>query len=146
MIEPNKRYQVIIKGKTNLCVNNEWWGFFNTLEECNNWIDEESKLIGKRKDLYLSEEDSYINIADATDSKSIGGVMHYKHPDEATYQIVDRNADILATRYIELRKKEYPDMLECIEALLENMEGRPEKLQEVLNKRSAVKALYPKGE
>lgn len=42
------------------------------------------------------------------------------------------------------RKSEYPQELEILEALLEEIEGRPEKLTEILMKRNDVKLKYPK--
>lgn len=42
------------------------------------------------------------------------------------------------------RKSEYPSIEECIEALLEEAEGNPEKLMLVMMKRDAVKQKYPK--
>jgi len=45
----------------------------------------------------------------------------------------------------EKRKKEYPEINDVIEALLEVHEGRPEKLTEIMLKRAAIKIKYPKG-
>ena len=46
----------------------------------------------------------------------------------------------------EKRKLEYPNELEIIEALIEEKEGRLEKLQEVIKKRNEVKLKYPINE
>lgn len=42
------------------------------------------------------------------------------------------------------RRAEYPTELEVIEALMEEAEGRPEKLTELMMKRNEVKLKYPK--
>ena len=44
----------------------------------------------------------------------------------------------------EKRRNEYPTDLEVIEALIEEAEGRPEKLTEVMMKRNEIKLKYPK--
>lgn len=43
----------------------------------------------------------------------------------------------------EKRSKEYPSEIEIIEALMEEKEGRPEKLSQVLQKRDEIKKKYP---
>lgn len=44
----------------------------------------------------------------------------------------------------EKRRAEYPTELEVIEALIEEAEGKPEKLTEIMMKRNEVKLKYPK--
>lgn len=43
----------------------------------------------------------------------------------------------------EKRRFEYPSIEECVEALLEEFEGRPEKLLELSMKREEIKGKYP---
>jgi hypothetical protein len=57
---------------------------------------------------------------------------------------IEADDEIIVPDYITNREKEYPSMGEVFEALLENMEGRPEKLQKVLAKRKFVQEKYPK--
>ena len=52
----------------------------------------------------------------------------------------------IAVAYKGKRKAEYPSHEEILEALMEDVEGRPEKLEEVKTKRAEVKAKYPKPE
>lgn len=46
--------------------------------------------------------------------------------------------------YAEKRQREYPSIDECVEALMENMEGRPEKLRLLQKRRAKVRKNYPK--
>lgn len=66
-------------------------------------------------------------------------------PSDYQFQIKDLSSDneyqLKSTQ--EKRRKEYPTELEVIEALIEDKEGRPEKLQEVIQKRNAIKIKYP---
>jgi hypothetical protein len=48
-------------------------------------------------------------------------------------------------KYKEQRTAEYPTQMELLEAIMEEKEGRPEKMQAVLSKRSEVRNKYPKG-
>jgi hypothetical protein len=60
---------------------------------------------------------------------------------------VKRDYDILVTpvtTYKEDRQKEYPDMNEVIEAMIENLEGRPQKLNAIKEQRAYVRKKYPK--
>lgn len=41
------------------------------------------------------------------------------------------------------RLAEYPTIQECVEALLEEIEGRPEKITELMMKRAEIKEKYP---
>jgi hypothetical protein len=50
----------------------------------------------------------------------------------------------LPSPYKENRQKEYPSWEQVIEALIENMEGRPEKLAQVKQQRAEIRAKYPK--
>jgi len=68
-------------------------------------------------------------------------------PAEFTTEIKDLSLDVefMAAKVNENRKKEYPNIDEVIEALLEVHEGRPEKLTGIMLKREAIKIKYPKG-
>lgn len=57
---------------------------------------------------------------------------------------LDKEKEELTRSWLLGRVSEYPTISQVIEALMENIEGRPEKLAEVLQKRVAVKAKYPK--
>ena len=46
--------------------------------------------------------------------------------------------------YKELRQAEYPSLIEIAEALMENADGDPTKLDELKLRRAAVKLKYPK--
>lgn len=46
--------------------------------------------------------------------------------------------------YAELREREYPSIKDCVVALLENEEGRPEALTALMKKRAEIKTKYPK--
>lgn len=52
----------------------------------------------------------------------------------------------LAVEYKEKRRAEYPSELDVIEALMEDKEGRPAKLDAIKEKRAEVKAKHPKPE
>jgi hypothetical protein len=52
----------------------------------------------------------------------------------------------LAVEYKEKRRAEYPSELDVIEALIEDKEGRPAKLDAVKATRAEVKLKYPKPE
>ena len=70
-----------------------------------------------------------------------------KHFSNYTKEIKDLSLDVefMVAKVNENRKKEYPNIDEVIEALLEVHEGRPEKLTEIMLKREAIKIKYPKG-
>lgn len=55
----------------------------------------------------------------------------------------EHNPDAPPT-YAELRAREYPPIDECVVALLEREEGRPEALAALMLEREAVKRKYPK--
>lgn len=48
--------------------------------------------------------------------------------------------------YKQKRRKEYPSFDEVIEAIIENMEMRPQKLEMIKHKRAQVRQKYPKDE
>lgn len=68
--------------------------------------------------------------------------------DHLVYTIINKCKEIKRNQesniYKELRAKEYPAWTEIMEALIENMEGRPEKLTLVKKKRKIVRDKYPK--
>lgn len=68
-------------------------------------------------------------------------------PAEFTSEIKDLSldADYQYQKMVESRRLEYPSVYECIEALMEEAEGNPEKLMLVMMKRIEVKEKYPKG-
>lgn len=68
-------------------------------------------------------------------------------PAEFTFEIKDLSldADYQYQKIVEARRLEYPSIHECIEALMEEAEGNPEKLMLVMMKRTEVKEKYPKG-
>jgi len=68
-------------------------------------------------------------------------------PAEFTFEIKDLSldADYQYQKMVESRRLEYPSVYECIEALMEEAEGNPEKLMLVMMKRIEVKEKYPKG-
>jgi hypothetical protein len=68
--------------------------------------------------------------------------------DEAlkTQILTNRQAAIDASAWLNNRKANYPVWEEVMEALIENAEGRPEKLAEVSALRATVRDTYPKPE
>lgn len=48
--------------------------------------------------------------------------------------------------YKDLRADEYPTIAELVVALIEDKEGRPQSLNNLLAIRAAIKAKYPKGQ
>lgn len=56
----------------------------------------------------------------------------------------ERNQKQNENLWLKGRIKEYPPWPEVMEALIENAEGRPQKLNEIMQKRLAVRQKYPK--
>ena len=48
-------------------------------------------------------------------------------------------------RYQSDRRKEYPSIEDVVVALIEDKEGRPDMLAQIIQQRAAVKAKYPKS-
>lgn len=53
------------------------------------------------------------------------------------------DSELVRIQNLEKRRMEYPPFDECVEALLEEFEGRPEKLLELMMRREDVKDKYP---
>lgn len=58
--------------------------------------------------------------------------------------LADRQAAKDANAWLEGRLREYPSLQDIMEALVEDAEGRPEKLAEISAARAQVKIKYPK--
>jgi hypothetical protein len=75
-------------------------------------------------------------------------VLHSRTLEDGSKEYrVKRDYDILVTpvtSYKEDRQREYPDMNEVIEAMIENLEGRPQKLNTIKEQRAYVRKKYPK--
>lgn len=66
-------------------------------------------------------------------------------PAEFDLVVEDITQEIELKKIIDNRRSEYPSIEELVEAICEKeMEGRPEKWNEIKTKRAAVKAKYPK--
>ena len=62
----------------------------------------------------------------------------------AQNKLTVENTNDELTKVIINRIAHYPTVYECVEALLENLDGKPEKLAEVLSQRQQVKENFPK--
>jgi hypothetical protein len=142
-------FKVSIK---NLKENKLWEAKFESIELAQEWL---SKQIGKPHRLperevkfqeeLLLEDIKEIKEAVLDDRGEIIEVKKAILKSEFEYEIVDLSLDpeFVRSEIKQKRFNEYPSELEIIEALMENLEGRPEKLAEVAAKRLTVKAKYP---
>jgi hypothetical protein len=75
-------------------------------------------------------------------SEFMGGIVTEVEVKLPADYIVEINEHI--PDYRVLRLKEYPAIADCIVAILENMEGRPQALNDLLEYRQEIKNKYPK--
>lgn len=135
-------YTVLITNKA----SNEQWGKgteFETLAEANAWLDAQIGTPGKLPERKVPKLDEFGFVV-VNDN---GEVVSELIPAEYEAQVIDLSvdADFILSKVHEARKKEYPSELDVIEAIMEDKDGRPEKLALVTAKRLAVKAKYPKN-
>lgn len=73
-----------------------------------------------------------------------GSPLFFQQPISEMIFDLKKDPDFIEKDINEKRRNEYPSIEECIEALLEEAEGNPEKLMLVMMKRTEVKLKYPK--
>lgn len=124
--------------------NNDYKEYLKWIEAGN--IPEDEQIIEDNKQKLLIEKEKLENIEKEKQEL-------FNNLPEQEKEIVNiipetkenRTDDELLLDSIRLNRfKEYPSILECIEAIMENMEGRPEKLLMVQSKREFVRNKYPK--
>jgi hypothetical protein len=122
--------------------NLSWGASFSTELEAQEWL---AQQIGKPHRLPERQVPLYdgngLPLLDQNNEPVMGAL-----PAEFTSEIVDLSLD---ANYVneeirEKRKREYPSVESVIEALMEEVEGRPEKLTEILMDRAEIKLKYPK--
>jgi hypothetical protein len=124
-----------------------WIAEFETETEARSWLDKQKTKPHRLPEREIpesgaSEEELNIKLRtlDANESEPRRIVL----PAQATYVIEDLTQEKAAVAYIEERRKAYPSWEVVMEALIENMEGRPEKLEYVKDLRAQVRNDYPK--
>jgi len=123
--------------------NTLYWHDAETEQELTAWLN---NFIGKKNFLPERYQPTYDENGKPVLDDNGEQVLEFL-PKEYTTEIKDLSLDVefMAAKINEKRKKEYPEINDVIEALLEVHEGRPEKLTEIMLKREAIKIKYPKG-
>ena len=114
---------------SNSTENKAWEAKFETELEANEWL---SKQIGKPN-----------RLPERVIKNEAGEEVTL--PAEFTSEIVDLSLDV---EYVKdevraKRKKEYPSLEEMVEALLDDKEGKPQKLVKILKQRDDADKKYP---
>ena len=104
--------------------------FFQDLNSEQNWLNQKEETLEKANE-WAQKMEIYLS--------KIGIQYSKEGPVDLSLDPAWVEKDIQ-----EKRRKEYPTETEVIEALLEEIEGRPEKLTELLMKREEIKIKYPK--
>jgi hypothetical protein len=126
---------------SNASKNLSWGGQFETELEAQQWL---SKQIGKPNRLPERQVPKYDEKGEPALDENGEQIIEIV-PAEFVVEIVDLSKDFEYTKkeIQEKRKNEYPDLYEVVEALLEELEGRPEKITELMMKRNEIKDKYP---
>jgi len=106
-----------------------WGGKFETLQEANEWLSEQIGKTDRLPERVIKNE--------AGEEVTL--------PAEFTSEIIDLSLDV---EYVKdevraKRKKEYPSLEEMVEALLDDKEGKPQKLVKILKQRDDADKKYP---
>jgi LPS sulfotransferase NodH len=124
-------------------INNKTFGphEFANEDSMNEWIQscEEKQKFGK--------PERWMQMSDMCELEKQRTKHSRTNADVIEEWLVKRDYDILVqpvSDYAEQRRSEYPSMNDVIEALVENMEGRPQKLNQIKEKRAYVRKKYPK--
>jgi len=109
--------------------NKSWEAKFETLQEANEWL---AKQIGKPN-----------RLPERVIKNEAGEEVTL--PAEFTSEIIDLSLDV---EYVKdearaKRRKEYPSLEEMVEALLDDKEGKPQKLVKILKQRDDADKKYP---
>lgn len=121
--------------------------FHETLEQADEWI---SQCVANNS---WGFPDRWLHETDGTHTKTreiVGEIeSHTEYFFPAEYTIVGptdltNDPEYLLQKCLEERRKEYPSINECVEALMESEAGDKTKLDELKIKRENVKIKYPK--
>jgi len=129
-----------------------WQADFETEHEAKLWANaqmDKPNRLGERVEPFNPALHPKFVIEEFTTTDEWGIETKYQRlKPEVELKIVnlEKNKDWVINRTRERRMKAYPTLLEAIEALLENEEGRPDKLNALKLKRMEVKAKFPLAE
>ena len=127
----------------NLANGRKFGGSFDLMERAEAWIEQQIKKGSWGKPERVLKE------SEMTEFEKTRVLS--KEKDENNEWLCKVRSDIEITIwkeqvYKQNRVKEYPSQMELLEAILENMENRPQKLQAVLARREQVRKNNPKDE
>lgn len=107
--------------------------------------NKEGKIHGSSKFKNESDAIKYANMIQNKTDISSGEKIFLQQPINDMIFDLKKDPSFIEKEITWKRKNEYPGIEECIEALMEEAEGNPEKLMLVMMKRIEVKEKYPKG-
>jgi hypothetical protein len=121
---------------------------FLTYESARDWFRAQKSFkdfgIWKHENNCTPEETE--SSVDYRNVEGIESYVEYLFNTENTYEIInlDEDEEYQDALVIKNRLAEYPTIQEICEAIIEEKQGRPEKMNECVAKNAAVKLKYPK--